>query len=193
MRRNSRTCKIEIQKLEKGKNNLLNLVETDQAVPGDIKGRLTEIRETQGQLEASALKARAKVSNERTLTANPKKVAAYAKSLQTWLREENVDRTKEIMNEVIVQVRIRQGEEKDTTTVIIRYRIPMPPREWKESADVEELLLRKKMRSLESPAPAGMIRNNTPALPDTNTQRKIQCDTPTHANPNPTSQRAPSP
>ena len=77
------------------------------------------------------------------------------------LREENVDLTKEILNEVIVQVRIRPGEEKDTTTVIIRYRIPMPPREWKESADVEELLLRKNQRSLEYPVQAGT--GGTPA------------------------------
>ena len=149
---------IEIEDLQKGRKNLLNLVETDQAVPADIKGRLTEIRETESQREASILKARARLSNEKALTANPKKVAAYAKSLQTWLREENVDLTKEILNEVIVQVRIRPGEEKDTTTVIIRYRIPMPPREWKESADVEELLLRKSQRSLEYPVHAGIDR-----------------------------------
>ena len=147
---------IEDQKLENGKKNLLNLVETGQAVPDDIKGRLAEIRETRGQLQARELKARAKLANEKTLTANPKKVTAYAKSLQTWLREGNVDLTKEILNEVIVQVRIRPGEEKDTTTVIIRYRIPMPPREWRESADAEELLLRKKMRSLEYPVGTGI-------------------------------------
>ena len=147
---------IEIQELEKGRRNLLNLVETDQAVPADIKGRLAEIRETESQREASILKARAKLANEKILTANPKKVAAYAKSLQTWLREENVDLTKEILNEVIAQVRIRRGEEEGTITVIIRYRIPMPPREWKESADVEELLLRKNKRSLEYPVGAGI-------------------------------------
>ena len=149
---------IEIEDLQKGRKNLLNLVETDQAVPADIKGRLTEIRETESQREASILKARAKLSNEKALTANPKKVAAYAKSLQTWLREENVDLTKEILNEVIVQVRIRPGEEKDTTTVIIRYRIPMPPREWKESADMEELLLRKNQRSLEYPVQVAVVQ-----------------------------------
>ena len=146
---------IEIEELDKGRKNLLKLVEKDEGVPADIKGRLKEIRDTTGQLEARALKARAKLSNEKTLTANPKKVAAYARSLQTWLREGNMGLTKEILNEVIVQVRIRPGEEKDTTTVIIRYRIPMPPREWKESADVEELFLRKNQRSLEYPAWAG--------------------------------------
>ena len=147
---------IDIEKLEKGRKNLLDLVETGQAVPGDIKGRLAEIREEKGQLEARALKARAKLSNEKALTANPKKVAAYARSLQTWLREGNTDLTKQILNEVIAQVRIRPGEEKDTTTVIIRYRIPMPPREWTESADAEELLLRKNTRSLEYPVGTGV-------------------------------------
>ena len=146
---------IEIEKREKARKNLLNLVETGQAVPEDIKGRLAEIREEKGQLEARALKARAKLSNEKALTANPKKVTAYARSLQTWLREGNTDLTKQILNEVIVQVRIRPGEEKDTTTVIIQYRIPMPPREWTERADTEELLLRKGQRSLEYPVCAG--------------------------------------
>ena len=146
---------IEIQELEKGRKNLLNLVEKGQAVPEDIRERLAEIREERGQKEANALKSRAKLANEKTLTANPKKVAAYAKSLQTWLREGNVDITKEILNEVLVQVRIRPGEEEGTITVIIRYRIPMPPREWRESADVETLLLRKNQRSLEYPVGTG--------------------------------------
>ena len=153
---------IEIQELEDGRKNLLNLVEKGQAVPEDIKERLAEIREERGQKEANALKSRAKLANEKTLTANPEKVAAYAKSLQTWLREGNVDITKEILNEVLVQVRIRPGEEEGTITVIIRYRIPMPPREWRESADVETLLLRKNQRSLEYPVGAGMNPKHLP-------------------------------
>jgi site-specific DNA recombinase len=146
---------LEIEGQKNARKKLLKLVEDEDAVPGDTSERLTEIRETIAKLEANTLKARAKISNERSLTANPKKVAAYAKSLQTYLRKENIELTKEILREVIVQVRIRPGEEKDTTTVIIRYRIPMPPREWKESADVEELLLRKNQRSLEYPVLTG--------------------------------------
>ena len=142
---------IEIEGKKSERKNLLHLVATDQAVDGDISESLTKIREKIAELEADSFKARAKISNERSLSANPKRVAAYAKSLQTYLRKENIELTKEILREVIVQVRIRPGEEKDTTTVIIRYRIPMPPREWKENADVEELLLRKNQRSLDYP------------------------------------------
>ena len=153
---------IEIQELEDGRKNLLKAVEKGQAVEEDIKERLNEIREERAQKEASALKARAKLANEKTLTTNPKKVAAYAQRLQTWLREGNVDLTKQILNEVLVQVRIRPGKEEGTITVIIRYRIPMPPREWRESADVEALLLRKNQRSLEYPVEAGIAPGMTP-------------------------------
>ncbi len=146
---------IEIEGQKNARKNLLTLVETNQAVQGDISERLTEIRKEIVDLEGKAQRARAKISNERSLTTSPKKAAAYAKSLQTYLRKDNIELTKEILNEVIVQVRIRPGEEKDTTTVIIRYRIPMPPREWNENADVEELLLRKNQRSLDYPVQAG--------------------------------------
>ena len=119
---------IEIEGKKSERKNLLHMVATNQAVDGDISESLTEIRDKIAELEADSFKARAKISNERSLSANPKRVAAYAKSLQTYLRKKNIELTKEILREVIVQVRIRPGEEKDTTTVIIRYRIPMPPR-----------------------------------------------------------------
>ena len=150
---------IEIEGQKSERKNLLHLVATNQAVEGDIAESLTAIREKISELERNAFKARAKISNERSLSANPKRVAAYAKSLETYLRKENIDLTKEILREVIVQVRIRPGEEKDTSTVIIRYRIPMPPRGWKEAEDVEdveELLFRKNQRSLDYPVKAGV-------------------------------------
>ena len=153
---------IEIEGQKNARKNLLTLVETNQAVQGDISERLTQIRKEIANLEGKSQRARAKISNERSLTTSPKKAAAYAKSLQTYLRKENIELIKEILNEVIVQVRIRPGEEKDTTTVIIRYRIPMPPREWKENTDVEELLLRKNQRSLEYPVQTGLNRTPEP-------------------------------
>ena len=169
---------IEIEGQKSERKNLLHLVATNQAVQGDIAESLTEIREKITELERNAFKARAKISNERSLTANPKRVAAYAKSLETYLRKENIELTKEILREVIVQVRVRPGEEKDTTTVIIRYRIPMPPREWKQDADVEELLLRKNQRSLDYPVKTGLaewrlaIRPGVRSCPWTNRSRR---------------------
>ena len=82
-------------------------------------------------------------------------MTAYTRNLETYLRGTNLDLTKEILNELIVQVRIRQGEEKDTATVIIRYRIPIPPKGWTENADIEETRLRKNSRSLEYPVHSG--------------------------------------
>ena len=146
---------LEIEGQKEYRKNLLRLVGEREAVQGDISDNLTEIRETLTRLEANALNARAKVSNEKAFTANPQKVAAYAKNLNTYLRGTNLDLTKEILKELIVQVRIRPGEEKGTATVIIRYRIPTPPKGWNEKADIEELLLRKKSRSLEYPVQAG--------------------------------------
>ena len=146
---------LEIESLKESRKNLLRLVAEREAVQGDISDNLTEIRETLTRLEANALNARAKVSNEKSLTSNPQKVVDYAKNLQTYLRGTNLDLTKEILKEFIVQVRIRPGEEKNTATVIIRYRIPVPPKGWTENADTEELWLRKNMRSLEYPMPDG--------------------------------------
>ena len=148
---------MEIENQKEYRNNLLRLVETGGAVPTDISERLDEIRATLTQLESNALKAKAKLSNEKALTSNPQKVAAYAKNLHTYLRGTNLDLTKQILNELITEIRIRPGEEKDTATVIIRYRIPMPPKGWTEKADVEELLFTKGMRSLDSPVHAGVF------------------------------------
>ncbi len=146
---------LEIENQKEYRNNLLRLVEKGDAVQGDISERLGEIRETLTQLESNALTARAKVSNEKALISNPQKVTAYARNLETYLRGTNLDLTKQILNELITEIRIRPGEEKDTVTVIIRYRIPMPPKGWTEKADVEELLFTKRMRSLDPPVHPG--------------------------------------
>ena len=146
---------LEIENQKEYRNNLLRLVEIGGAVPADISERLGEIRETLTRLESNALTARAKVSNEKALISNPQKVTAYARNLETYLRGTNLDLTKQILNELITEIRIRPGEEKDTVTVIIRYRIPMPPKGWTEKADVEELLFTKGMRSLDPPVQAG--------------------------------------
>ena len=50
------------------------------------------------------------------------------------------------------------GETKDTATLIIKYRIPTPPKGWSNEADVEELLLRQNVRSLNIPAQPGRPR-----------------------------------
>ena len=156
---------MEIENQKEYRNNLLRLVETGGAVPTDISERLDEIRATLTQLESNALKAKAKLSNEKALTSNPQKVAAYARNLDTYLRGTNLDLTKQILNELITEIRIRPGEEKDTATVIIRYRIPMPPKGWTEKADVEELLFTKGMRSLDSPVHSGYASANGGLLP----------------------------
>ena len=150
-----RNVSLEIESIKESRKNLLRLVEKGEAVPGDISDNLTEIRETLTRLEANAMNASAKVSNEKSLTSNPQKVVDYAKNLKTYLRGTNLDLTKEILKELIVQVRIRPGEEKDTAIVIIRYKIPTPPKGWTKGADVEELWLRKNMRSLEYPVHPG--------------------------------------
>ena len=144
------TTKIEKQK--NARRELLDLVEKkEKAIPEDIAERLTEIREELSKLEANAIRARAKVSNEKALTSDPKKVAAYAKTLSTYLRGTNVELTKKILQELIVQIRVRPGPEKDTASITIRYRIPTPPQKFTGKTDVEELILRKNVRSLEYP------------------------------------------
>ena len=157
------TTKIEEQK--DARRELLDLVERKkQALPEDISERLTEIREELSKLEANAIRARAKVSNERALTSDPKKVVAYAKTLSTYLRGTNVELTKKILQELIVQIRVRPGPEKDTASITIRYRIPTPPQKFTGKTDVEELLLRKNVRSLEYPVYAGIYPKTKPSV-----------------------------
>ncbi len=145
---------LEIEDLKESRKNLLRLVETGGAVPADISDRLSEIRETLTRLEANALEATAKVANEKALTSNPRKVIAYAKTLETYLRGTNLDLTKAILSELIVQVRVSPGEEKNTANVAIRYRIPTPPNGWTEKTGLEVLPLRRNVRSLGSSVPA---------------------------------------
>ena len=149
---------LQIESQKESRRALLGLVERKQAVEGDVAERLWEIREALTKLESKALTARAKLANEKAFTANAKKVDAYVKDLATYLRGSNLDLTKQILKELIVQVRIKPGKEKDTTTVVIRYRIPTPPSGWADASDLEELLLRKGERSLESPVQPGRYR-----------------------------------
>ena len=148
-----RNINLEMEDLKESRRTLVLLLEGKEKFEQvDFADRFLEIRETLAKLEANALNARAKVANEQSLTTNPKKVSSYARSLDTYLRGANVDLTKKILQEIIVQVRVRPGDEEGTANVTIRYRIPTPPRGWTEETDVEELLLRKGQRSLENPA-----------------------------------------
>lgn len=150
---------LEIEKQKSARRNLLKLVEVEEdVVPGDIAERLSEIRETLVRLESNATEARAKVSNEQALISDPEKVTAYAQDLSTYLRGTNRDLTKAILGELIEQVRVLPGEHPDTATLIIRYRVPNPPSGWTKKTDVEELLLRSDVRSLEVSAKAGIQR-----------------------------------
>ena len=160
-----KSLNLEIESLKGARKNLLKLVEDEEEAQwGDIAERLGEIRETLTQLEANALEARAKVSNEKALISSPEKVIAYAQSLRTYLRSTNLDLAKEILRELKVQVRVLPGEEPNTATIIIKYRIPAAPRGWTEKTDIEELWLKEDVRSLEVPAKAGIQR--TPSWTD---------------------------
>jgi DNA invertase Pin-like site-specific DNA recombinase len=152
-----RNISLEIEKQKTSRRKLLQLFDDEEKDVqwGDISERMGEIREALTRLEANALEAKAKVSNEKALISNPEKVAAYVQDLKNYLRGTNLDLTKEILRELIVQVRVLPGETKDTATLIIKYRIPTPPKGWSNEADVEELLLRQNARSLAIPAHPG--------------------------------------
>ena len=149
-----RNISLEIENQKETRKTLLEFLKRQDIVEADIAESIVEIRQTLTRLESNALAARAKLSNEKALTSDPKKVAAYVGSLDTYLRDANVDLAKEILREIIVEIRVSPGEEENTANIKIRYRIPAPPQGWTETADVEELLLRKNKRSLESPTHA---------------------------------------
>ena len=155
-----RNINLEIQSQKESRRNLLKFLDETEAVEGDIADRVVEIRETLTRLESNALAAKAKLANEKALTSDPKRVAAYARSLDTYLREANVDLAKEILKEIIVEVRVSPGDEENTANIGIRYRVPAPPQGWTETADVEELLLRRNKRSLETPTQSVLVRRS---------------------------------
>ena len=150
-----RNINLEIKDLKDSRRTLvLRLEKQDphqEFKPVDFADRFSEIRETLAKLEANAHLATAKLANEKSVITNPKKVASYANNLHTYLRGANVDLTKKILQEIIVQVTVRPGNEDSTANVTIRYRIPSPPRGWTEATDVEELIFDKRKRSLGSP------------------------------------------
>ena len=154
-----RNITLEIESLKDSRRTLVLRLEKKDENEGfklvDFADRLSEIRDTLVKLEENALNAKAKLANEKSLTTNPKKVASYARSLDTYLRGANVDLTKKILQEIIVQVTVRPGDEEGTANVTIRYRIPSPPRGWTEATDVDELLIHKSKRSLGKPTQAG--------------------------------------
>ncbi len=150
---------LEIESQKASRRKLLSFVEGEEdVVPADIAERMVEIREELTRLEAKALEARAKVSNEKALISNPEKVLAYATKLETYLRGSNVDLTKAILNELIVEVRVAPGEQENTANVTIKYRVPTPPSGWAENTDIEVMALRKNARSMGTPVKAGMTR-----------------------------------
>ena len=149
---------LEIESQKASRRKLLSFVEGEEdVVPADIAERMVEIREELTRLEAKALEARAKVSNEKALISNPEKVLAYATKLETYLRGTNVDLTKAILNELIVEVRVAPGEQENTANVTIRYRVPTPPSGWTEKTDIEVMTLRKNARSMGTPVKAGTM------------------------------------
>ena len=155
-----RNVSLEIENLKGARRSLLLMVEDKEndVGPGDISERVSEIRDELKGLEANAIEAKAKMSNEKAIISNPEKVAAYVQDLGTYLRGTNLDLTKQILRELAVQVRVLPGETKDTATLIIKYRIPTPPKGWSNEADVEELVLRRNARSLELPVQAAGLR-----------------------------------
>ena len=82
------------------------------------------------------------------MTENREKMVEYATDLRTYLRPGNIRLLKEILQRVVHQVRVKPGPEQDSAFFKIIYKIPMPPDDWRQGANVEQFLLRKASRSL---------------------------------------------
>ena len=76
------------------------------------------------------------------------RILKYAKSIGTYLREDNVRRAQIFLKSFITEIRI--GEEKGT----IRYTVPMPPRRGFQGGDSEELALDEPVLLIGQPAKA---------------------------------------
>ena len=139
---------LNIEDHKKQRQNLLAKVRAGQMENTDVSDEMREIRERIQESEQAQLIARAQVANEQALTANREEVIKYATDLSTYLRPANVGLMKEILQQVVEEIRIRPRPEENSALVKIIYKIPMPPEDWSEGKNVEEFLLRKNSRSL---------------------------------------------
>ena len=149
-RKKLRAAEKQLQGLNTRKNNLLAYMEHGSVSYEEAGQRMKEIEDQIERLNATVGELRVLEAHRMKFVTDAERILNYAKSIGTYLREDNVRRAQMFLKSFIAEIRI--GEDK----AIIRYTVPMPPRRGFAGGDSEELALDEPVLLIGQPAKAGM-------------------------------------
>ena len=153
-RKKLRAAEKELQGLSARRNHLLDYMEKG-SISYQVAGeRMKEIEDQLERLEASVGELRALEAHRMKFVTDAARILKYAKSIGTYLREDNVRRAQMFLRSFIAEIRIGEGKG------IIRYTVPMPQRRGFPGGDSEELALDEPVLLIGQPAKAGMTGAN---------------------------------
>ena len=149
-RKKLKAAEKELQGLNTRRDNLLDYMERGAISYQAAGERMREIADQMERLEASVGELRAMEAYRTTFVTDAARILEYAKSIGTYLREDNVRRAQIFLKSFIKEIRI--SENKAT----IRYTVPMPPRRGFQGGDSEELALDEPVLLIGQPAKASI-------------------------------------
>ena len=147
-RKQLRAAERQLEGLNKRKNSLIDYMENTEISYQSVGERMKEIEDQLERLEASVGELRAVEAHHQKFVTDAARILNYAKSIGTYLREDNVRRAQIFLKSFISEIRV--GEDKAT----IRYTVPMPPRRGFQGGDYEELALDEPVLLIGQPAKA---------------------------------------
>ena len=119
-RQRSETTESELADVWRRLERLYNLVETTDVAIDDFKPRIRAHRERQERLEATAVEARALLSQRRVVLDDVKTITAYAEDMSEFLNESELTERKVFIESFVKEVVMRPGN------AVVRYSIPIP-------------------------------------------------------------------
>ncbi len=120
-RRELQTTQQRIANATQSRNRLTQKVMLGQMEDTDITEQMTGIRNNIAQLEKRAAELTNNLANQNAFITDLERIRAYARDLNTYLRDGAEDTVKMIFNLVIDKIIVRPGG------ATIRYTIPLPP------------------------------------------------------------------
>ena len=151
-RKKLRAAEKELQGLRTRRDNLFDYMEQKSISYQAAGERMKDIEDQLQRLETSVGELRALEAHRMKFVTDAERILKYAKSIGTYLREDNVRRAQIFLKSFITEIRI--GENNGT----IRYTVPMPPRRGFAGGDSEELALDEPVLLIGQPGNAGIER-----------------------------------
>lgn len=147
-----KSIRARIASVKHGKDYLVKKVIAGEMEDRDITEQMNGIRSNLERLERREEEIKAELANQNAFFTDLDRIKAYARDLNTYLREGNEDTLKQIFHLVIEKIIVRPG------SATIRYTIPMPPDDAGDWMLSEELDLDGPVLRIRPPAQAGVQR-----------------------------------